>query len=561
MAVVQISRIQLRRGKKNAGTGLPQLASGELAWCIDTQELFVGNGSVGEGAPAVGNTKLITESDNLLDLGMYVYKSGDPVIQTGTDVNFPTERTLQVRLDDYVNSADYGIISSSTDQTEKLKRVIENLFLENAYAGVKGRVVLTFQPGTYTFNQTIYLPSYARIEGAGKQHTIFNYTGTGTAFAFVNDTSTPSSYQGIWNSNNLLSTISTSTYNNQPKNCYLKGFTITTTSTAVTSMQLNAVRDSVFEDLEITGTLDAVAGTNIGIGMYSYSSVVTCQRNIFSNVTVKGFNYSVYAKQDIINNKFLECSFVDCKFGIGFGVGANGSTVGQQFGPRKNTIENCYFENIYREGIYINVGYDNKSNGNTFVNVGNNGAGNVSLVKGLFSQIKFDANGNSSTNENFDRADPFVTANDLASNNYTSKYIKEVSGKGDFITTQTKTVALDRQNSFVNIIRIPYVKSSSIEIYYTLESSVNSQMRRGKISVAIDADSHTCQLVDDYEYIGPVGELPASAYSNSNKIQFKGLTSGTPDSYTGAGILFLQFKNTNAPGDISYLTYSHRSIS
>ena len=47
MAVVQISRIQLRRGKKNAGTGLPQLASGELAWCIDTQELFVGNGSVG----------------------------------------------------------------------------------------------------------------------------------------------------------------------------------------------------------------------------------------------------------------------------------------------------------------------------------------------------------------------------------------------------------------------------------------------------------------------------------------------------------------------------------
>ena len=494
---------------------------------------------------------------------MYVYKAGDAVIQTGSNVNFPTERSLQDRLDDRVSSADYGIISSATDQTEKLQRVIENLFLENAYTGVRGRVVLTFQPGTYTFNQTIRLPSYVRIEGAGKQHTIFNYTGTGTAFAFVNDTSTPSLYTGIWNSNNSLSTISTSTYNNQPKNCYLKGFTVTTTSTAVTAMQLNAVRDSVFEDIEINGTFDAVAGTNIGIGMYVYSSVVTCQKNIFNNVTVKGFNYPVYAKQDIINNKFLECTFIDCKFGISFGVGADGTTLGQQFGPRKNKIENCYFENIYQEGIYINFGYDNISNANTFVGVGNNGGTNTDLLKGLYSQIKFNTNGNSSTNENFDRADPFVTANDLASNtnNYSSKYIKEVSGKGTFSINQTKTVTLVRNNSFVNVVRIPFVKSSSIEIYYTLESSANPQMRRGKISVAIDADSLTCQLVDDYEYIGPVGELPASAYSNSTKIQFKGIIYGTPGSYDGAGALFLQYKNTNAPGDTSSLTYSHRSIS
>ena len=60
MAVVQISRIQNRRGKKFSQTGFPQLASGELGWAIDTQELYIGNGSVSEGAPAVVNTKLIT---------------------------------------------------------------------------------------------------------------------------------------------------------------------------------------------------------------------------------------------------------------------------------------------------------------------------------------------------------------------------------------------------------------------------------------------------------------------------------------------------------------------
>ena len=76
MAVVQISRIQIRRGQKNQGSGLPQLASGELAWAVDTQELFVGNGAVAEGAPYVGNTKVLTEHDNLLDLiDQYVYKN------------------------------------------------------------------------------------------------------------------------------------------------------------------------------------------------------------------------------------------------------------------------------------------------------------------------------------------------------------------------------------------------------------------------------------------------------------------------------------------------------
>ena len=60
MAVVQISRIQLRRGKEESGTGVPVLASGELAWAVDTQNLYIGSGSVGEGAPAVGNVKILT---------------------------------------------------------------------------------------------------------------------------------------------------------------------------------------------------------------------------------------------------------------------------------------------------------------------------------------------------------------------------------------------------------------------------------------------------------------------------------------------------------------------
>ena len=46
MAIVQISRIQVRRGQKNVGSGVPQLAGGEFGWAVDSRELYIGNGSV-----------------------------------------------------------------------------------------------------------------------------------------------------------------------------------------------------------------------------------------------------------------------------------------------------------------------------------------------------------------------------------------------------------------------------------------------------------------------------------------------------------------------------------
>ena len=69
MAILQISRIQVRRGRKQSGTGLPQLASGEIGWAIDSQELYIGNGSVAEGSPSVGNTRILTENDLLVQHG------------------------------------------------------------------------------------------------------------------------------------------------------------------------------------------------------------------------------------------------------------------------------------------------------------------------------------------------------------------------------------------------------------------------------------------------------------------------------------------------------------
>ena len=59
MAIVQISQIKHRRGTNE---NLPQLASAELGWSFDTQQLYIGNGTLEEGAPEIGNTEILTQN-------------------------------------------------------------------------------------------------------------------------------------------------------------------------------------------------------------------------------------------------------------------------------------------------------------------------------------------------------------------------------------------------------------------------------------------------------------------------------------------------------------------
>ena len=109
MPIVQISRIQHRRGK---ATDLPQLAAGEIGWSIDDQRLYIGNGTVADGAPAVGNTEIVTAGSSEFTTALtYVYKgyidTATPILTGATgDVS----RTLQATLDDYVSVKAFGAV-------------------------------------------------------------------------------------------------------------------------------------------------------------------------------------------------------------------------------------------------------------------------------------------------------------------------------------------------------------------------------------------------------------------------------------------------------------------
>ena len=331
MAVVQISRIQIRRGQKQV-TGMPQLAGGELAWAVDTQELYIGNGSVAEGSPGVGNTKILTQNDlnaqgNLLNLLQYVYKVNDTsTMQTGPSVNSPVSRTLQQRLDDYVNAYDFGITGDGiTDDTAAIQRAINQLFLNTSAkasastaVGIASRKVLVFPAGKYVISSTLYIPSYAVIVGAGAEKTVFQTSANASSIIFVNDTATASIHPAL----------STTSYNNQPRNILLKGITVSTSALGQTALQLDCVRDSVFDDVYIQGNWAGTFDANSrGITLNAFSSLVTCEKNLFSNVYITGFTYGVFSKQDILNNKFENCIIKDTSQGFSLGTGAAGGSL------------------------------------------------------------------------------------------------------------------------------------------------------------------------------------------------------------------------------------------
>ena len=629
MAVVQISRIQIRRGQANQGTGFPQLASGELGWAIDTQQLYIGNGAVSEGSPSVGNTRLLTQTDlsgtsNLLQQLQHIYKVNDVSVVTGPSANSPVQRTLQNRLDDIVTTVSFGTAGNGiTDDTAAIQRAINQLFLNattpaysNTVSGTSKRVVLEMPAGQFNISSTIYIPSYASLIGAGADKTVLYYnpvstitgattttstvitttaaaqrmvgatvSGTGipagatvisviagtsitisaaatvtgatvsitvtlagAAIQFVNDSSTAS----------VPSSIGSTLGTTQPRNIVIKDLTIWSPTGKNTCLQLDAVKDSIFENLNLRGDwASSLNALSRGIYMQAVSSIVTCERNIFKNIKFEKFSYAVSTLSDIRYNSFIDCYVTDAYQGFSLGVGANGSTSGQQFGPRETEIVNCKFYNVRRQAVYVGLGTANTTRDCKYINVGNNGAGNTGAV---YPQVYFTGYGNTSQNDYSDRAD------DLASSNLTVQYVPEVSGHGTYYLAGTRGVVLGFISSTPTLaFRLPCsttvmgIPNSSVtySISYIYKSAANNFTRRGVITISADADSKQIQLSDDYDFAGP-------SEANALILDFKGyFLDAVGAIYTGAGgqsvISIGVYYTNNLNGDSGTMAYSYTS--
>lgn len=710
MAITQISRIQQRRGKANSGTGLPQLASGELAWAIDTQQLFIGNGAVSEGAPLVGNTRLLTELDleaigapaSLFGQSSYVYKASGAVSsfefsngsgytngvykniqliqvstntspltyptvnltvvngsvttvdmifygsgilmntvftvptsvigtgtgfdititgisnETGPTITHAVKRSLQARLDDRVNTQDFGTVGDGiVDDTDALQNAIDDLYLNTIHAsddaGVRERVVLDIPPGTYNISDTLYIPSYAVLSGAGIDNTIINYNPiipiigsitigtdiinttsaklsmvgasvlgsgiqggsvvvsvvpgvsitinqgaystqtnqsfivtlvpTGPVIQLVNDESSPGSPSDPANNTAL----------NQPRNITIKNLTISTDHGAQAGLGLYSVRDSLFENIKIIGNwLEASDNNSIGIRMTANSALVTCENNIFNNISISSFTFGVYSDNDIINSYFNKGYISDVKYGFMLGLNSNGATVGQQFGARQSIINNYKFYNVKWNAIYIGLGSSNTIDNIILKNVGNDGG---SSAVPLHPQIYIGSRGNTISNVSSDRKELMLSPN----NNV--PYIPELAGHGEYHSYGT---SLDVTNNelVTKLFRLPVSYSALLpsgvityEIDYTYVSTINNFTRSGTVTITADISNKHIQTCDEYNYAGNEDFNTAISFS----VNFLSQTNQITTTSTPYGLVFSYLNSlSNDNGSFTY-SYTARS--
>lgn len=485
MAVVSISRIQIRRGRR---TELPQLASGEFGWAVDSQEIFIGNGAVSEGAPYVGNTKILTEHDDLFQLAsQYAYKDGT-TIQTGSTANSPIRRTLQERLDDTVSLASFGATGDGTDHSEILQRALDQLYLgPSTKNNEQARVKLYIEPGIYEISKTIYIPPHAKIIGSGIDSTIFRSSRfSEQMFLTVNSESVP----GVHNQYPTTSL-------NQARNILFTGATIE--SGLQKSFIIDSTKDSIFKDLKFTGEYDLLNSVHdaadIAIEIQALSQAVTSSNLLFDNVTIKNKNLGVIADDDIIDNTFTNCSFLELFRGVNLGQYTILGSPGQNYGPRHTVIEKSLFDFIRQEGFAVVNGNSNVSQSNRYFNIGNDGG---SPENAVYPVINFGTSNNQSIDDWFARSEELGYDNRYSS----TVYVPEIEGDSITDFNYTKTIPIEERPVPTKLLRFAAEKEKTIEIDYTYKSNTIVATRSGKLTITINPAYSYAQITDEFDYIG-----------------------------------------------------------
>ena len=167
MAIVQVSRITNRKG---LAENVPQLAGAELGWAIDERRLFIGNGTLQEGAPVIGNTEVLTEYSDVFS-GRTQFSFGDYIVNAGTSATLANNATTEtvftidanaipafevkymIRRGVYTRTGTY-IVVGSTDGTSGTLTTSDADAVQNGSTGVTFTVTESASTITFAYSST-----------------------------------------------------------------------------------------------------------------------------------------------------------------------------------------------------------------------------------------------------------------------------------------------------------------------------------------------------------------------------------------------------------------------
>jgi hypothetical protein len=436
VAIVSISRITQRKG---LAQDLPQpLAGAELGWCTDTRQLFIGNGTLVDGAPVVGNTEILTEfSDVLAASTAYTYKgqAGGYVVQTGTSASTPVSQSLQSRLDSIAIITDFGATGDGvTDVTANINNALYQLYCRDVNPQI--RRSLYFPAGTYVISDTLNIPPYCNLYGDGPESTIISFTAltwtNAVAYSSGVLVKNSSSYYrsaaavpiGIaisntsyWTPTTLPSYIfrTADSLQQTGANIGTNGatppgdFEIANMKFATDQVHdgcyIEAASDCAFESVNIQGPETTASLTsavnNTACVRWNTTPGYTCNNVEWNHSKFSGMVWGTNTAEQVESVTFSNGLFDTLYQGVYLG-----DSVAPAVGPTGFRIVENQFDNIYAEGIVIiNVGL-NCSAYNAFYDVGNNFNG-----ANLPSTPVIDINGlnNVSVGDMFERTTQFAS--------------------------------------------------------------------------------------------------------------------------------------------------------
>ena len=412
MPITQISKITHRKGLDE---NLPQLAGAELGWALDARKLYIGNGKIADGAPTIGNTEVLTQYSNILEIAStYTYKgtaAGYEVL-TGPTTSQPTTRTLQQKFDDNVSVRDFGAKGDGvTDDTVAINRALSELYTREVNSEV--RRSLFFPAGTYKVTDTIKVPSYAKLFGEGAKSSTIKYYDSGVLADAVVRTSDSKNQTGA-SIGNFGATVSTDIEISS------MGFESTANNDI---FLLESTTNSSFENVSLVGpeSNTTISASDSKACIRIQGTVTLVPKNItFNNCATSGTGFGMQ-----INNKCNGITLSNSRLTTHYkGVVLGDAPVNG--GPTGVRISQNIFDDVLAQGIDINAVSMNISAFNTFYDVGNNflGAGNP------FSTIIDIANAdNVSVGDMFERNDTDAVTYQRISLNETASTAFDLSKK------------------------------------------------------------------------------------------------------------------------------------